>query len=50
MGWRFYLGLAGVIPTPTSSMGDPFSSELLLGFHIVFTLIVGYDYFKLDII
>jgi hypothetical protein len=25
-------GLAVVIPTPTSSMGDPFSSELLLVF------------------
>ena len=29
----FYLYLAVVIPTPTSSLGDPFSPELLLGFY-----------------
>ena len=36
----FVLGLAVVIPTPTSTCGGPFSSELLLGFYYVVQIAV----------
>ena len=38
--WRgdFVLGLAVVIPTPTSTCGGPFSSKLLLGFYMRYVL------------
>jgi len=34
------LGLAVVIPTPTSTCGDPFSPKLLLGFYYVVQVVV----------
>ena len=49
-GWwgEFTSGLAVVIPTPTSSMGDPFSPELLLRFYVM--LIYKLKEFKMVIL
>ena len=42
--------LAVVIPTPTSSMGNPFSSELLLGFLLCFVCLGGIMFLDLHLL